>query len=237
MAAIPTPQVVAAKAQVCAALALRATIEANPGHPKAEALREGAAVWLRKVGAWELAVEPLEEHIFAAPLGGLASGPLSDCQWAGEDVAVLAWALGQGKRPPEWEPVNAAPLTAALHFMQDDGEAIRRQVSLQPVEELRDYFKRLSVVRWATHEARLKRGGSAEPRSLDVLVRVLRERLANADVVLTEVDFARGREEVERIGPGGLTGDSSSIPGLLVVRQMAAEWLVGGRSAFWEADP
>jgi len=232
VAAIPKAQVVAAKAQVFAALALRARIEANPDHPRAEALRDRSASWLRKVGAWEVAVEPQEEYIFAAPLGGLASGPLSDCQWAGEDVAVLAWALGLGERPTEWETVNATPLTAALRFMQGDGEAIRQQVCLRPVEELRDYFKRLSVVRWATHEVRLKRGGPADPRSLGVLGKVLRERLGNAGVTLSDADLAAGRAEIRRIGPNGLTGDSP-IPGLLVVRQLAAEWIVGGRSPFW----
>ena len=230
----PWPQVVAAKAQVFAALTVRATLEADPAQPRAEELRAGSARWLRNVGAWELAVEPLEERILGAPLGGLSSGESIDCRWASEDLAVLAWALRLGERPREWEPVDATPLLRAVRFMQPDGVTFHEQAALREGAQLRAYFKRLSLVRWASHEARLLSSGR-DPASLAGLVEVLRERLDQAGIELAEADLAEGRAEVARIGPAGLSGESM-LPGLLVVRQAAAEWLVAGRAAFWDEE-
>lgn len=90
-------------------------------------------------------------------------------------------------------------------------------------------------MRWASHEARLARAGRTDPAALEALARALRERLERVGVALQETDLAAGRAEVERIGPAGLSGESP-IPGLLVVRQLAAEWVVGGRRSYWEGE-
>jgi hypothetical protein len=232
----PSPQVVAAKAQVLAALALRATLEADPGQPRALELCAGSARWLRNVEAWALAVEPAEEEVLSAPLGALSRGERLDCQWASEELGVLAWGLDLGERPPEWEPVNASPLLRAVRFMQPDGAALRDQVHLREREELGAYLARLSVVRWASHEARLASAGRADPPALEALLRVLRARLDRAGVALREADLAAGRAEVARLGAAGLSGESP-IPGLLVVRQSAAEWLAGGRRSLRADEP
>lgn len=230
----PWPQVVAAKAQVFAALTVRATLEADPEQPRAEELRAGSARWLRNVGAWELAVEPRDERVLSTPLGGLSRGELVDCRWASEDLAVLAWALGLGPQPPEWEPVDASPLLRAVRYMQPDGEGLREGVTLRASPALRDYYKRLSLVRWASHEARLE-GRGADSRSLVALREELRERLDQVGASLADEDLVTGRREIERVGVAALSGESV-LPGLLVVRQIAAEWLVAGRVNFWDGD-
>jgi hypothetical protein len=220
---------VVAKAHVLAALALRAVAEDHPGHPRTEELRTGPAAWLRETGSWALAVEPLEEAIFTSPIGGLSSGLRTDCNWASEQVATLAWTLGLAERPTEWRPMDATTATRAIGFLGDAGARHLESACLRPRDELLAYFKRVSVVRSASKEARLT---DHEARS--ILRSMLEKRLASARLSLTPDDIESGRREVESIGPVGLAG-TSSIPGLLLVRQLAVEWVLGCRGLqFWE---
>lgn len=221
-----------AKAHVLAALFQRAIVEDHPEHRRAEALRVSSARWLHEVGAWDLAVEPLEASIFDAPRRSLSSGQRTDCDWSGEHLAVLAWALQLGERPPEWQTIDGMVPTRAVGFMQPHAIEVSRSARLRPVDELREFFKRVSLVRWATHEARL---GGGSDRPLDGARRfLLEERLAAVGLVADEGDRVDARDAVRRMGQERLT-DGSSIPGLLVVRQLSAEWVLGCRGRkFWD---
>src|SRR5690606_29771978 len=104
-----------------------------------------------------------EESVLRTPLQGLSPGQLTDCRWAGEHVGVLAWALGLTDRPVEWELTDVSGHLDSLGFMRDEVAAgLRERAALRPVKEREAYYKRVSLVRWATQEERLRQRGTLD---------------------------------------------------------------------------
>jgi len=129
--------------------------------------------------------------------------------------------------------VDATPLIKVVAFMTEDGAKFLDNANLKPSGEILYCYKRLSIVRWATHEARLLSNSSSNDSAMNVIESVLRKHLNRVGLDVRTEDLQIGRTEVERLGIESIFGDSV-VTGILVVRQLAVEWIVGARMLFWD---
>lgn len=228
----PNARRIGARSLVLGALVLRATLEMNPGHPRSSGLVQASRAWLERAGVWETEVEPLEAAILEKPLGCLSDGQLMDCRWSGEDLAVTLWALRRVPMPAEWVPVDPTPMFDSIGLMKEDASNVL-EAEVRSISELRLCYKRLSLFRWALRDARLPNESGHHSR--DALLSVLRSSLGRVGLELTVGEAETIRHEVARLSKQDIAGETH-LSGIVVVRQMAAEWLVGLRTRFWDSS-
>lgn len=128
----PSPERVARRAFVLAAVVCRSGLESDAGNPEAERFRAGILEWLSGIGIAD-ELEADERALLDAPLGSLTERQVIDASWRGEGLAVLAWSLGRFDLPPYGQIVSSPDAADSIGFLEPDGLDL-----LSPSSELRD---------------------------------------------------------------------------------------------------
>ena len=122
----PTPQRVAARTLVTAAVVGRGLLEMQlqQGHAEVAENLPRIVEWIRELGL-ESECEPEEWQRLNTPAGELAEQAMIDSMWRIEGLAVLAWSLGLIDQPPYDELVDSEHLLPATFFLDEaNGRAL-----------------------------------------------------------------------------------------------------------------
>jgi hypothetical protein len=114
----PSPERVAARALILAAVSCRALTEKDAGKPGAEELRQGLLPWLDAVGATD-ELEPAEIDLISTPLGELDPKTRLNAGWQSEGMAALAWVLGYAELPPVHVQCEPSDIANIMGFLDD----------------------------------------------------------------------------------------------------------------------
>lgn len=105
------------RAQVLAAVAIRAFVEDEP-QPRATETANRIGRWLAATGL-DGELERDERELIDAPVGRLSLQRKDVGVWRGEGLAVLGWALGVSDLPDHATPVDAAKVASAVGLLAD----------------------------------------------------------------------------------------------------------------------
>jgi hypothetical protein len=114
---------VARRSLILAAVVCRGSIDSGAGDAEAESLHKRIPEWLSELGIWD-EVEPSEEKVLRAPLGGLAANDVIRVTWYAEGLAVLAWALNRLEFPRHDEKVDPYAVSDSLWFLSEDAAEV-----------------------------------------------------------------------------------------------------------------
>jgi hypothetical protein len=156
----PSPQRVAERALILAAVICRSGIERDAGNLQAEKFREQVIAWLERLKLSSEA-EPQEMGLLKTPLGKLAKKDGVDTSWRTEGLAVLAWALGKYELP-NYETQASGPAAAeALGFLKPREETVLHEPRLRSVEEITALSDQIFTLHWRLRQF------SLEPAAID----------------------------------------------------------------------
>jgi len=224
----PSPERVARRAFVLAALACRSAIEGDAGNSEAEAFREQVMQWLTQAGiASEL--EEGERLVLEAPLGTLTRRQGIDSSWRAEGLVVLAWALEKWGLPSYEELSNPADIADALGFMEQEGLSLLEAPRLRNGSEIEAFASRLLVVHWRLRqfqadrhsidfEELVKSPGSPFPDVQGI-------RFVNKDLAIGNVTLSEAQEQ-----------EWAKVMSIMVERHRAVNWLLGDASTYSEVS-
>ncbi len=151
----PSPQRIARRGLVLAAVVCRSALEDSAGDPKAEAFRRDVVAWLDAAGAVAEA-EPGEASRLQAPLGTLTERQVIDASWRGEGLGVLAWALGRCELPAYDTTVKSPDVADRLGFMERAGSELVREARLRDPHVIEQLADRLLALHWRLREFSLR---------------------------------------------------------------------------------
>jgi hypothetical protein len=142
----PTPERVARRALVLAAVAIRGLIESAPNDDEAKDLHARILPWLRAIGA-DAELEPHETRILETPLGAAPPRDIVNASWRSEGLAVLAWALGAAELPPHDTFVETRAVADAIGFLAP-APRVLAEPKMRSREELEWMLGRLLGLHW-----------------------------------------------------------------------------------------
>jgi hypothetical protein len=143
----PTPQRVAARSMVLAAVACRGAIEKGNGDPDAEEIHRKIMPWLESIGAaGEL--EPRESSLITTPLGLLDQKAQINASWQAEGMAVLAWALHCAPLPPVHAKCDPAGTANAMGFLGDMKDTPMYGPMLRDEDEIGKWADTYMTLHW-----------------------------------------------------------------------------------------
>lgn len=158
----PDPERVLIRGLVLCHLGLRASLDLQAGHPRAEELH----VELKEWATTHPIPSELEEHELArimVPLGELRPADLLECTWEFEAAAVMGWALGLLALPNFDELASGDEVLAA--FGTDDPhvmKAVLAELDLRPTSDLISASARNRLVRVRLAEQHFAGDGPSE---------------------------------------------------------------------------
>jgi tetratricopeptide (TPR) repeat protein len=148
----PSPQRVAARGLVLAAVIYRAHLEHDP---EAESLRAQLWNW---IDALELGseLERDERQFLHTPLGHADPRTTTNALWRAEGLGVLTWALGRTTLPAYDEAMDDSPVVASLGFTENRLKAMDttsaretlQSAELRPASEIARFSSHATVVKW-----------------------------------------------------------------------------------------
>jgi hypothetical protein len=222
----PSPERVARRALVLAAVACRSGIEVDAGNAKAEAFREGVVRWADEVGLTD-EFEPSELALLRTPVGKLHDRQRIDASWRVEGLAVLAWALGRYELPPYDVNADGPGAGLAIGFLEEWKDTVLSAPRLRSADALTALADQLFSLHWRLRQYSLDGApmNFAEfaprawfgPLPLDDL------RICEVDLEVRGVPLFRAPEEVWR-----------TVMSIARERQQAANWLEGHEPLYSE---
>ena len=132
----PSPERVAKRAMVLAALVCRGFLEVE-SPAEVEELRASLLPWIDIVGARK----EMEQHelvALTAPLGGLDVQAQINLAWAVEGLAVLAWAMKRYELHPDDTLADPQSITNTMIFLHESAKALVDEPTLREREELEE---------------------------------------------------------------------------------------------------
>jgi hypothetical protein len=224
----PSPERVARRAFVLAALACRSAIEGDADNSEAEAFRGQVVEWLTQAGiASEL--EEGERLVLEAPLGTLTRCQGIDGSWRAEGLVVLAWVLEKWGLPSYDELSNPADIADALGFMAQEGFSLLEAPRLRDGSEIQAFANRILMIHWRLRQFQ------ADRRSIEFeeLVKspgcpfpdVQGIRYVNKDLAIGNVALSEAHEQ-----------EWAEVMSIVVERHRAVNWLLGNAPTYSEVS-
>ena len=143
----PTPDRVAARAIVLAAVSCRALIEEDFGKPGAEQLRKDVIDWLDRIGV-SGEMEQSEVALLATPLGKLDKDTRVDASWCSEGMAVLAWVLGCVPLPAFHAECEPSEVANSMGFLGEREATPLLQPRLRDSREISHWEETYLTLHW-----------------------------------------------------------------------------------------
>lgn len=165
----PSPERVAKRALVLAAVSCRGVIENDPNPEGAEGLRARLLPWLDEVGA-SAELEDQERQLLAAPIGSLDPKTSLAAGWQSEAMAALAWALDCIELGLFFEQCDPAETAGKMGFLNSVAMTPLPSPFLRPAEQIAALADSYLTVHWRLREQTLR------PRHMDFV-----EYVANCD--------------------------------------------------------
>jgi hypothetical protein len=222
----PSPERVARRALVLAAVACRSGIEVDAGNANAEAFREGIVRWVEGVGLAD-EIEPSELALLRAPLGALDDRRRIDASWRVEGLAVLGWALGRYELPPYDVNADGPAAGQALGFLGKWSDTVLSAPRLRSADELTSLADQLFSLHWRLRQYSLDRApmdfAEFAPRAWFGPLRLDDLRICEGDLEVRGVPLFRAPEEVWR-----------TAMSIARERRQAANWLEGYETLYSE---
>lgn len=224
----PSPQRVAARALVLAAIVYRGFLEENPDKIEAETLRKELLDWLNGLDILaELEVN--EKRLLNTLCGSLQPRQQVQAEWRCEGVAVLAWALQRFMLPAYDEQVDPKVVNDSLGFLTDEAKNLIASPSLREPEELRRYAEVAFSLHWRLRDFALR------PKHID-FEKLAKEawfgpleisglRLIEGDLAIRNTPIAATAEH-----------QFQECLGTTQERRQAAQWLIGDHEIYSEVS-
>lgn len=158
----PTPDVVAARALMVAALLERAKLESSRDGGRQTAL----ARWVEAEGLFGN-LGPEGAQLFDAALGAWSDEDVDAVAWTGEELLVLLWALGRAELPSPERQADVAALLKAVPLLAET-DAFVEQATSRAVDELEARRALYEVLHEAVRAEVYARSIQEDPLSLEL---------------------------------------------------------------------
>ncbi len=215
----PSPERVAARAVVLAAVSCRGLIEKDASNPRAEDLRQRVCSWLRELGV----IDEAEEHersLLFTPLGSLADKSTIDASWRSEGMVVLGWALGVLELPPYDEACEPSDSANFLGFLQERTSTPLADPRLRPAANIEHWTDAYLTLHWRLRQY------SLHPEVIDFSSYVESctwGPLTLAELQLTDGDLSIAGDRLDRVSEPVFRRTLS----ITQERHQAFNWLLG----------
>jgi hypothetical protein len=220
----PTPERVAARAIVLAAITCRAMIERDAGKSDAEQLRTSVSDWVNRLGV-SSELEQSESDLLSTPLGGLDRGAVINASWCSEGMTVLAWVLGCAPLPAYYTQCEPSNVAHAMGFLRERSDTPLRQPQLRDSNEIVRWEETYLTLHWRLRQF------ISEPDPIDFAGYVSSCKwgpLRLDELELCEGDLAINGVRIDRLDEATCRTTLSIVQ----ERHRAFNWLVGFESVY-----
>jgi len=143
----PTPERVAARAMVLAAVSCRGAIEKDADKPGAEELRKRILPWLEEIGAAS-ELESTETALISTPLGKIDRKAGVNASWRSEGMLVLAWVLQCAELPRVHIQCDPADTANVMGFLDDRENTPLHDSRLRNITEIERWADTYLTLHW-----------------------------------------------------------------------------------------
>lgn len=220
----PSPQRVAARAIVLAAVACRALIESDAKKPGAEQLRLDVSEWLQRIGVAN-EMEDSESSIVSVPLGKLDRKAGIDASWCSEGMVVLAWALGRVPLPAYYEQCDPSEVANEMGFLCDRDATVLDRPILRDPSDIQVQAETYLTLHWRLRQF------SVDSKTMDFPAYVSDcawGPLRLDGIELFDGDLAVNGIRIDRLD----NSDFRATLSIVQERHRALNWLIGWESVY-----
>ncbi len=225
----PSPERVARRALVLAAVTVRGMLEMELENPTVGDTYGDLLEWIEECGIQD-EIEPDEWAVLQRPLGKLNAQDQVNACWRLESLVVLAWSLGLFEIPPHDELVDTNSLWNSLSvFDAEEAEDLLSNPTLRPRSEIETLQKRLFALHWRLRNYHL------HPAVIDFTEYAKTCWFGPLDISgfpLVGGDLALRGERIDKAPRDAFSTAQSAAQ----ERHQAANWLVDGPERYSEAS-
>ena len=220
----PSPERVAARTIVFAAVACRGAIEQDADDPGAEDLRKRVWSWLEELGLLEEA-EERERRVLSTSLGSLSRKDRVNASWRSEGMVVLAWALRRAELPAYHEQCEPSDVANPLGFLDERESTLLAVPQLRPSAEIEHWADTYLTLHWRLRQF------SIDSKTLDFVSYVASCKwgpLTLDELEVVGTDLAIGGVRVDAVSES----EFQSTLSITQERHQAFNWLLGEESVY-----